>query len=242
MNWLKSFWIRNTTLFLKRTLIILSWCLLLWILFKWIVFWDWNSGDTDGLTNLWANYETDGKNIFYKWELVNFVNANNFVVLDKKETKRINGTLINSDNLLSAFQDYDTRLTMMNTIDDIILNEKNVTSVLKDSSENGMYKIKSDYENLSEYTRKEQWILTPEQKAKFAVVYLYVKVAKNAEWTVYMEQALNELKEFLENFDPSKLKTEITNKNFRVKWDIWMDKHCIFLDWKLYACFLDEIF
>ena len=156
--------------------------------------------------------------------------------------QRIDGTLVNSDNLLLAFQNYNTRLAMMNTIDDIILNEKNVTSVLKDSSENGMYKIKSDYKKLSQYTRKEQWVLTPEQKAKFAVVYLYVKIVKNAKWTVYMEQALNELKEFIENFDPSKLKAEVTNKNFKLRWDIWMDKHCIFLDGQLYACFLDEIF
>lgn len=232
----------NKKLFFRRTFIVLSWCFLLWLLFKWIVFWDWNNNSNNSLTNLWSNYETDGKNIFYKWELVKFVNTDNFTVLDKRETKKVAGTLINSENLLLAFQNYDTRLAMMNTIDDIILNEKNVANVLKNSSENGMYKIKSDYENLSEYTRKEQWILTPEQKAKFAVVYLYVKVAKNAKWTVYMEQALNELKEFIENFDSSKLKTEVTNRNFKLRWDIWMDKHCIFLDWELYACFLDEIF
>lgn len=221
----------------------MSWCLLLWFLFKGIVLWGGDSIVENNVKNLWSNYETDGINIFYKWELVKFVNADNFTVLDKKETKKVAGTLINSENLLLAFQNYDTRLAMMNTIDDIILNEKNVTSVLKNSSENGMYKIKSDYENLSQYNWKNQeWVLTPEQRAKFAVVYLYVKVAKNAKWTVYMEQALNELKEFIENFDPSKLKAEITDRNFKVRWDIWMDKHCIFLDWQLYACFLDEIF
>jgi len=235
MNW-------NGKLFLWKTLIVLSWCLLLWSLFKWIVFWNWNNNSDKNLTQLWANYETDGKNIFYKWNLVNFVNASEFVVMKKNDVKKISGTLINSDNLLSAFQNYNTRLTMMNTIDDIIINEKNVTSVLKDSSENGMYKIKSDYKNLSQYSRKNESVLTPEQKAKFAMVYLYVKVAKNAEWTVYMEQALNELKEFLENFDSNKLKAEVTDKNFKVKWNIWMDKHCIFVDGQLYACFLDEIF
>jgi hypothetical protein len=88
--------------------------------------------------------------------LVKFVNADEFVVMKKNEVKEISGTLINSDNLLLAFQDYDTRVAMMNTIDDIILNEKNVTSALKDSSENGMYKIKSDYKNLSQYTRHDQ--------------------------------------------------------------------------------------
>lgn len=235
MNW-------NKKLFLRRTLVVLSWCLLLWLLFKWIVFWNWNNDSNNNLTKLWANYETDGKSIFYKWNLVNFVNANEFVVMKKNDVKKISGTLINSDNLLLAFQNYNTRLTMMNTIDDIIINEKNVTSVLKDSSENGMYKTKSDYDTLSQYTWKEQWVLTAEQKAKFAIVYLYVKIIKNTEWTVYMEQALAELKDFLENFDASKLKQEVTDKNIRLKWDIWMDKHCIFLNWQLYACFLDEIF
>jgi hypothetical protein len=32
-----------------------------------------------------------------------------------------------------------------------------------------------------------------------------------------MEQALNELKEFIENFDPNKLKAEVTDKNFKIK-------------------------
>lgn len=198
---------------------------------------------TEKLTKLWSHYKTDWKNIYYKWELVQFVNADEFTVLSKNEVKEISGTLVNSDNLLLTFQDYETRLAMMNTIDDIILNEQNLTTALKDSSENGMYKIKSDYENLSQYNWKNQkWKLTSEQRAKFAVMYLYVKIAKKTQWTVYMEQALNELKEFIQNFDPNKLKTEITDENIKIKWNIWMDKHCIFLNWQLYACFLDEIF
>jgi len=268
MNENREYLIDIIELFLRRTLIILALFLILYlIIFKWI----WigkkknkvnineditysavksddkkdssNIVSTWGLqTELWSHYTTDWNNIYYRWELVKFVNADEFVVMKKNEVKEISGTLINSDNLLVAFQDYDTRLAMMNTIDDIILNEKNVTSVLKDSSENGMYKIQSDYDNLSQYSWKDYGILTPEQKAKFAIVYLYVKIIKNTKWTVYMEQALKELKDFLENFDSKKLKSEVTDDNIKLKWNIGMDKHCIFLDWQLYACFLDEIF
>ena len=264
----REYLIDRIELFLRRTLIILALFFILYlIIFKWIgigkkstkvglnedvAYSAVKSYDKKNLSNiiatwnsqieLWSHYTSDWKNIYYRWELVKFVNADEFVVMKKNEVKEISGTLINSDNLLLAFQDYDTRLAMMNTIDDIILNEKNVTSTLKDSSENGMYKMKSDYDSLSKYTWKNHSVLTPEQKAKFAIVYLYVKIIKNSEWTVYMEQALAELKDFLENFDSKKLKSEVTDKNIRLKGNIGMDKHCIFVDWQLYACFLDEIF
>lgn len=194
------------------------------------------------MENLWSNYKTDWKNIYYKGKIVQFVNSNEFRVIKKWDKETISWTLINSDNLLIVFQDYKTRLAMMNTIDDIIINEKNLTSTLKDSSENWMYKIKNDYDDLSQYNwNNQKWKLSPEQRAKFAIVYLYVKIAKNTQWTVYMEQALSELKDFLENFDQKNLKDEITDENIKIKWDIWMDKHCIFLDGQLYTCFLDKI-
>lgn len=272
MNERREYLVDRIILSLRRTFIILALFLILYlIVFKWIgIGKKWNtvslnnevtysaiksndekkdskvivvSGDNQSSQKeLWSNYTSDWKNIYYRWELVKFVNADEFVAMKKNEVKEISGTLINSDNLLLAFQDYDTRVAMMNTIDDIILNEKNITSTLKDSSENGMYKMKSDYNSLSKYTWKNHSVLTPEQKAKFAIVYLYVKIIKNSEWTVYMEQALKELKDFLENFDSKKLKSEVTDDNIKLKWNIGMDKHCVFLDWQLYACFLDEIF
>lgn len=272
MNERREYLVDRIELFLRRTFIILTLFLILYlIVFKWIWVGKKSSkisvnkeatysaiksndnkkdskvivssGDNQNTQKqLWSHYTSDWKNIYYRWELVKFVNADEFVIMKKNEVKEISGTLINSDNLLLTFQNYDTRVAMMNTIDDIILNEKNVTSTLKDSSENGMYKIKSDYDNLSKYTWKDHSVLTPEQKAKFAIVYLYVKIIKNTEWTIYMEQALKELKDFLENFDSKNLKSEVTDENIRLKGNIGMDKHCIFLDWQLYACFLDEIF
>lgn len=259
------------SLFMRRILIILILFLILYlVLFRRIWIWkkskntdlksndnqninieDSNSGDNIEITtvqswtkiNLWSKYESDWDSIFYRWERINFVNADEFVVLSKNEKKEIEWTLINSDNLLLAFQDYDTRLSMMKNIDGIISNEQNVTTVLKNSSENWMYKIKTDYEDLSQYNWKNQeWKLTPEQRAKFAMIYLYVKIIKNAKWTVYMEQALQELKDFIENFNETSLIPEVNDKNFKLKWDIWMDKHCIFVDGELYACFLDDLF
>jgi hypothetical protein len=61
--------------------------------------------------------------------------------------------LINSNNLLKIFANYETRVILMQNIDQIIKKEKNVTNELKKSSENGMYKMKKEYNELSEFDR-----------------------------------------------------------------------------------------
>ena len=56
--------------------------------------------------------------------------------------------------------------------------------------------------------------MTNEQRAKFAIMFLYIKIAKsmhNSE--ISMKVALNELKYFLENFDEDDLKNEIEDKD-----------------------------
>ena len=190
---------------------------------------------------LWSNYSTDGKNILYKWEIVKFTDPKTFKVINKDE---IDGTVINSNNLLKIFANYETRLYLMKNIDTIIRNKEHVTNELKNSSENGMYKMKNDYKELSQYKRNDRYEMTDEQRAKFAMMFLYIKIIKKqSNNKATMSKALNELKIFLENFDKKDLWDEVSEKKLnRIKWDLWIDDDCLYLNGELYACFLDELF
>jgi hypothetical protein len=110
------------------------------------------------------------------------------------------------------FADYDTRVLMMKQIDNIIAKEKNATMELKFASENGMYKIENEYTPLSQFDRNDRYEMTDEQRAKFAIMFLYVKIAKSmSNDEISMEVALKQLKEFLKYFDESNLKKEVSN-------------------------------
>ena len=190
---------------------------------------------------LWNNYSLDNINILYKWEIVEFADPKNFRVINKSE---IDGTVINSINLLKIFADYKTRVSLMKNIDSIIKNKENVTNELKKSSENGMYKMKNDYDELSQYNRNDRYNMTNEQRAKFAIMFLYIKIIKKQNNNkATMSKALNELKIFLENFDRNDLEKEVTEKKLnRIKWDLWVDNNCLYVNGEVYACFLDELF
>ncbi len=209
--------------------------------------WDANVDITDAnenIENLWKNYTKVWSKIYYKWDLLAFVNVDDFYVIDQDGRYSVNWTVVNSDNLLKVFANYNTRSWMMNHIDDIIKNEKNTTSELKGASENGMYKMKTNYTDLAKFDRNDRYDMTDQQRAKFAIMFLYIKILKSADNNeISMKTALNELKYFLENFDKNDLKDEIEDSYTKeIKGDIWMDKHCIYVDWDLYACFLDKIF
>lgn len=195
--------------------------------------WDWN--------NIWNNYSIDGNNVLYKWEIVKFANSKTFKITDKDN---INGTIVNSNNLLKIFADYETRVYLMKNIDSIIDEKENVTNELKNSSENGMYKMINDYKELSQYKRNDRYDMTNQQRAKFAMMFLYIKIIKKqSNDKVSMSKALNELKTFLENFDKNDLKKEVEDKELnKIKWDIWIDDNCMYVNGELYACFLDELF
>jgi len=141
---------------------------------------------------------------------VKFADPKSFRVIIKNE---INGTVINSNNLLKIFADYETRVSLMRNIDKIIDNKENVTNELKNSSENGMYKIENDYEILNKFNRNDRYDMTNEQRAKFAMMFLYIKIIKKqSNDKATMSKALNELKIFLENFDKNDFKKEIEDK------------------------------
>jgi len=61
--------------------------------------------------------------------------------------------------------------------------------------------------------------MTSEQRAKFAIMFLYIKIVKKySNNQATMEKALTELKTFLENFDENDLKKEIDDKELnRIK-------------------------
>jgi hypothetical protein len=172
---------------------------------------------------------------------VKFADPKSFRVIIKNE---INGTVINSNNLLKIFADYETRVSLMRNIDKIIDNKENVTNELKNSSENGMYKMKGDYSELSQYKRNDRYDMTNEQRAKFTMMFLYIKIIKKqSNDKATMSKALNELKIFLENFDKNDFKKEIEDKQLsKIKWDLWIDEDCLYVNGELYACFLDELF
>jgi len=195
------------------------------------------------LVDLWKNYSKDDNYIYYKWEIISFVDVNKFYVINEDWNYTTQWTVINSQNLLNVFGDYKVRSAMMRQIDQIIKKEKNVTDELKWASENWLYKMKKEYDTLSQFKRKDRYNMTNEQRAKFAIMYLYIKIAKSSHWTVSMDTALKQLKYFLENFDDDNLKDELDNDDMKnIRWDIWLDDHCIYVNWKLYACFLNKLF
>jgi len=202
----------------------------------------WDVLDEDLQKNqFWDNYSTDGKNILYKWEILKFADPKTFKVINKNE---INQSVINSNNLLRIFADYETRVSLMKNIDQIIKEKENVTDQLKKSSENGMYKMKNEYNILSEFDRGDRYDMTNEQRAKFAIMFLYIKIVKaHSNDRITTKKALNELKIFLENFDKNDLKKEVEAKGLdRIKWDLWIDNDCLYVNGELYACFLDGLF
>jgi hypothetical protein len=102
----------------------------------------------------------------------------------------------------------------MEHIDGIIENEKNPTIELKGASENGLYKMKTDLSELSKFDRNDRYNMTDEQRAKFAIMFLYIKIAKSMDNDeIQMKVALNELKYFLENFNEDNLKSEIKDED-----------------------------
>ena len=208
---------------------------------------DNNYDDTINLEkqiDLWKNYSKDDKYIYYKWEVISFVDVNRFYVINEDWNYTTQWIVVNSTNLLKIFANYDTRSYMMKQIDGIIKNEKNITSELKWASENWLYKMSTDENILSQFDRNDRYDMTNEQRAKFAIMFLYIKIAKSmSNSEVSMKIALNELKNFLENFDEDNLKDELDKDDMnKIKWDIWLDDHCIYKNWELYACFLDKIF
>ncbi len=244
----------NILLIARRIFIIaLIWAIIWIILFK-LLWWSEKKDKLENIENegtvktiwedIWRNYIKNKDGIWYKWERVLWVNAEDFEVINQNGKYSAMGKIINSKNLLEVFADYDTRVLLMRYIDQIIKNEKNVTSELKSSSENGMYNMKTDYDDLEKFNWNDRYNMTNEQRAKFALMFIYLKTAKSmSNNEASMETALKELKYFLENFDKKDLEKELSQKDMKeIKWDIWLDKHCIYVDGKLYACFLDEIF
>jgi len=193
------------------------------------------------IINLGKHYESQSWQIMYKWEIVKFADSKTFKVINKNE---INQSVINSNNLLKIFADYETRVYLMKNIDNIIKNKENVTDQLKKSSENGMYKMKNEYNILSEFDRGDRYDMTNEQRAKFAIMFLYIKIVKaHSNDRITTKKALNELKIFLENFNENDLKKEVEAKGLdRIKWDLWIDNDCLYVNGELYACFLDGLF
>jgi hypothetical protein len=58
--------------------------------------------------------------------------------------------------------------------------------------------------------------MTNEQRAKFAIIFLYIKIIKKqSNDNITMNKALSELKIFLENFDKKNLQKEIEDKNLK---------------------------
>ncbi len=194
--------------------------------------------------DLGKNYTKTNEHIYYRWKIVESVNVQEFNVITEKWRYNATWNIINSNNLLKIFSSWKTRVLLMKYIDDIIKNETNVTSELKWASENWMYKMEFEYDVLSKFDRNDRYDMTDQQRAKFAIMFLYIKIAKamnNNE--ISMEVALVQLKEFLENFDKNDLSKEKSEENLKkIKWDIGLDNYCIYVNGKLYSCFLDKIF
>lgn len=204
-----------------------------------------NNSEWLDIKDLWKNYSiNENWEILYKKDVVKFANSNTFQVIDQKGRQSFSGMVNNSENLLFIFADSATRRWLMKNIDGIIRNKKGLSNDLLESSKNGMYKIQDNYDVLSQFDWGDRYDMTNKQRAKFAIMFLYLKIAKwMANNQATMEAALLELKDFIENFDKRDLKKELHQADLvDIKWDIARDDHCIYVDGELYACILDWVF
>ncbi len=190
---------------------------------------------------LGSKYAKDINHAYYKWEIIENVIAEDFTTLenDLSEEKWL---IVNSDNLLTFLEYRPNRLFLMNNIEDVLQSYSNVKWNLKWASENSMWKFKEDLPTLEKYKRSQE--IPQQQRAKFAVIFLYIKIIKNTESDkIKMKTAMTQLRKFMEESKIEDLPKEIQNKEIKtIKWDVAADKYCIYLDGKLFTCFLDKIF
>jgi len=200
------------------------------------------STDTGNFETLGKWYAKDSKKIYYKWKTMNNVEIDKFKVINKSGNHKLSWIIVNSKNLLEHLKTKKNRKFLMTTIASITNKNQNVKNELTHASVYAMDSFKWDFNELNNLQRGDE--MTDLQRAKFGVIFLYVKIIKNLETDqIRMSKAKKELKYFIQNSD--KILKEYGPENSRwttLEWDIWYDQYCVYNDGKLFGCFLNEIF
>lgn len=197
--------------------------------------------DVASFKSLGSKYAKDINHAYYKGEIIENVSPEYFTTIEN-DINQEKGLIVNSDNLLTFLEYRPNRLFLMNDIGGILQAYANVKGNLKWASENSMWKFKEDLPTLEKYKRSQD--IPQQQRAKFAVIFLYIKIIKNTESDeIKMKMAMTQLRKFIEEGNIEDLPKEIQNKDMEtLKGDIATDKYCMYIDGELFTCFLDKIF
>jgi len=198
--------------------------------------------DNKTFEDLGQNYAKDKNSIFYKWWKLSNIETNKFKVIKWNWNHELSGIITTSKNLINHLKEKENREFLMTTIASVSNKNINVKDELTKASAFAMNNFKSDYKKLNNIQRWDK--MTDLERAKFWVIFLYIKLMKQRETDkIRMSKAKEELKYFIANSDKilGKYQTE-KEKPTSIQWDIWYDEYCIYHNWWLYWCFLNKIF
>ena len=201
-----------------------------------------NNADKASFSVLWKEYAEDKNTVYYKGIAMTNVETDKFKVIDQKGDHKLTGIIVNSKNLLKHLEVKKNREFLMTTIASITNKNQNVKDELKESSIYAMNSFKDDFDELNELQRWDD--MTDVQRAKFWVIFLYIKIIKSLESDqIRMSKAKEELRYFIEHSDEI-LKEYWAEEQQKtsLQGDIGYDQYCVYLDGELFACFLNEIF
>jgi len=198
--------------------------------------------DFSTFKDLWNNYSKDKNKVYYKWTSLKNIETDKFQVISQNWDYKLSWIISTSKNLINHLQNKENRVFLMTTIASVSNKNQNVKEELLKSSVFAINNFKSEYENLNNLQRWDE--MTDLERAKFWVIFLYIKLMKQRESDeIRMSKAKEELKYFIQNSDKilQNYWTEQEKWN-TIKWDIWYDEYCIYNNWELYWCFLNKIF
>ncbi len=198
--------------------------------------------DKNSFEVLWKEYAKDKYHVYYQWQILAGVEPDQFKVIQDKGKYKLTGIVVNSKNLLNYLKIRQNREFLMTTIASITNKNINVKSELTQSSVYAMDGFKEDFNELNQLQRWEN--MTPLQRAKFWVIFLYIKLIKSLRTDeIRMSKAKKELQYFIEHHD--KILKEYgpeKEKETSLQWNLGYDEYCIYTDGKLSTCFLNKIF
>jgi len=198
--------------------------------------------DIKTFRTLGHHYAKDKNSVYYKWQKVDNVQPNKFLVIASYDDYKLSGIIATSSNLLTHLQNKKNREFLMTTIASVTNKNINVKKELTTASAYAMNSFKTEYKALNKLQRWED--LSDLQRAKFGVIFLYIKLIKSLESDkIRMSVAKKELKYFINHSDEIlKAYGQEKDKPTNIKWDLGYDEYCVYQNGNLFGCFLNKIF
>jgi len=201
-----------------------------------------NNANTKTFEALWNKYAKDQNTVYYQWKALKNIEPNKFKVINTNGNYELQWIIVTSKNLMKHLEKKENREFLMTTIASVTNKNINVKDQLTQASIYSMDSFKNDFKELEKLQRWDD--MTDVQKAKFGVIFLYIKLIKSLESDkIRMSIAKEELSYFLKHSD------EIINKYWKeqektnsINWNIWYDEYCVYNNWELFGCFLNKIF